>query len=549
MDNWWERLAAFSSQSADPVLPPFRQARSPFRNARIKFIAFALFIFIGFFYGFWGSILPSSFVIYLAIPIVLLLGLILWAMPDARHHNFVAIGWAYIAYSLVMYVWPNYLALNLGGLPWISMRRLAGVSLIIFFIFSLSHSKYLRDFLKNSVNEIPYIWRFLIAFYIISFANIFISDNLNHSYKLWFNNQYAWTAVFFAGVYLMTKPKFTKNWLILLAVMGIFTAVIGVYEQTNQKLPWADSVPQFLMVEVELLEKILTPSFRGGLYRSQSIFSNALPFSQFLAVISIIILHFAVAAKSNAARLFLIATQVIVLMAIVYTRARLGLIGFIVGHALYALVWGLRRQRFDRSSIIGAAISYGYPALILSFAFLVNVVDALRIRIIGSGTAAASNNARDQQWSMSPQAIMESPFIGHGSGMGATALGYKNQSGATVIDSHVLTVILDYGIVGAIGYFGAILMLIFVALKWSLRLPNTLPKDQKELGLILPLGVMLVVFLVIKWVFAQEENDSLMWMTMGAIIAMNYRLNREWVDKDTPPPVVATEPANVKGSK
>ena len=49
-----------------------------------------------------------------------------------------------------------------------------------------------------------------------------------------------------------------------------------------------------------------------------------------------------------------------------------------------------------------------------------------------------------------------------------------------------------------------------------------LETDDEETELLIPLGIMLMVFLIIKGVLSQEDNHTLMFIALGATVALYH---------------------------
>jgi O-antigen ligase len=154
-------------------------------------------------------------------------------------------------------------------------------------------------------------------------------------------------------------------------------------------------------------------------------------------------------------------------------------------------------------------------------------VDALRVRILGSGTSQMSNDGREIQFDMAPNVILHRPIFGYGGAQGAEALGYRSPGGQLTIDSYILSIVLDYGIIGFICYYGAIATAAYLTLKWAISSSQPSPNDRnaQEQDYLFPLGVMLVQFYVIKTVLSQEENHSILFLIFGAIFALRKRIS------------------------
>ena len=78
----WVREAFAGGMRATPVLPNYRRQRSTLERVfkHGSFLSFC--VFLGLFYGFFFTLFPPQMLVYLAVPILLLALLVIWALPD-----------------------------------------------------------------------------------------------------------------------------------------------------------------------------------------------------------------------------------------------------------------------------------------------------------------------------------------------------------------------------------------------------------------------------------------------------------------------------------
>jgi O-antigen ligase len=112
--------------------------------------------------------------------------------------------------------------------------------------------------------------------------------------------------------------------------------------------------------------------------------------------------------------------------------------------------------------------------------------------------------------------FLEWPF-GYGIGQGAATLDYVNEGGLVTIDTYYLLVLLEYGLLGFIVYYGMFVVGIYEAGKRGMR---SHPK-QSDRAFLIPIALSLFIFLIIKSVFAQQDNHPLVFMMLGAIMAIS----------------------------
>jgi O-antigen ligase len=134
----------------------------------------------------------------------------------------------------------------------------------------------------------------------------------------------------------------------------------------------------------------------------------------------------------------------------------------------------------------------------------------------GGGPQQASNEARRLQWTGAIRELKEWP-LGNGLGNAGELVGYLDAAGRLSLDSYFITILLDFGIFGAIAFFGMFLIAIFKAAKVGLE------TNDEETELLIPVGIMLMVFLIIKGVLSQEDNHTLVFVALGAAVALYHR--------------------------
>lgn len=501
-----------------------RSKPAPISSLLGKTLFFSFCVFLGVFYGFWGTVLPPAFIILLIIPFLIFALLVLWLLPDTGDAPERTLKRLLLAFTAVTFLWPNYLAIVLPGLPWLSMRRIVGLAMVAVFLYSLSTSSKMRREIVDAMNSIPLLWKLIVAFFVVQVISIAFSPYPVLAYKHWFNSQYAWTTVFFLSIYIFTKPGHISSWAKLICWAAVIVSLIAIAEQHNQMVLWANHIPPFFKIEDDAVERILTPTFRGNEYRSQGIFGVSLALAEFLALSFTLLLHRFAITRSSWERILLFAAMIAAVAGIAMSRARVGFMGLIVGISIYAFIWGYRRYMASRTDITGAALTYGYPALASAAFVLIMSVDALRLRILGGGGSQVSNDARQVQFDMAPPVLMRSPVFGFGGGRGADALGFTTPGGQVTIDTYILSIVLDYGIVGFLFFYGAMLYAgVFIGLKILTLKNDASDKDAEEIGYLFPLVVMLAQFCVIKTVLSQEENHSILFMIYGAMFALFWR--------------------------
>jgi O-Antigen ligase len=501
-----------------PALAPYHQPVAPLRRAIKKTLVVSLIIFIGMLYGLLIAIFPLFLYLYLAVPVGILVLLVIWALPENENIPIKAINWLFFAIASTVCLWPNYIAIAIPGLPWITFMRLWSIPMTLLFVISLSMSPPFQRDVGAWFKTSPWILRFLIVFIALNFITLPMSFRPFASFNRVIISQFEWTMVFFVAAYLFGKQGKAMQWARLFCCLAIFLALFSIVEYINGQVPWANRIPSFFKIESELVEAILIGGARSatGEYRVQSIFTTSLNFAEFLALSTPFILHFMMTAKRQWIQGALLLYLPFSFWVIFKTDSRLGVIGFFASIFVYMLIWGVRRWRRDSHGLIAPAIVIAYPVIISAFFALTLIWRRLEVMVWGGGPQQASNEARRLQWTGAVRELKEWPF-GNGLGSSGELVGYVDAAGRLSLDSYFITILMDFGILGAIVYFGMFIMAIFKAAKVGLE------TDDEEIALMIPLGIMLMVFLIIKGVLSQEDNHTLMFIALGATVALYHR--------------------------
>ena len=482
----------------------------------LAFMGFCLFF--GFLYG-----LTTPFLIkQLVIPIVLLALVAVWALPDVKTAPTGALYGLSFAFVIVLFLWPNYLAVALPGLPWITLMRLVGVPMALVLIVSYSMSPAFRAQIKDTLNATPLVYKLLAGFVLIQVVTIAFSNSKDHSIQRVLNAQLTWTSIYFASAFVFLKPGRVHRWALTLWAVTVIVCLMGFLEYNISRPAWGAHVPSFLKIEDESVIRSLTGSARSatGKYRVQSTFSTPLGLAEFLALTAPFVLHFVMFGRNLATRIAAAATMPMMLYIVIVTDSRLGMVGFLLAFMLYLLLWSWLRWRADKASLLAPAIVLAYPAIFALFIAATMFVRRLRNMVWGSGASAASTEARGTQYEVGIPKILKAPW-GNGAGMGGETLGFVSPTGIQTIDTYYLAIGLEYGIIGFVVYYGMLVASTYYAAKYAVQSP------KGELSYFMPAAIALANFIVIKSVFSQQDNHPLIFMLMGIVTAMVYRATHE----------------------
>ena len=503
------------------ILAPYVRAdgswivrRSTWLIASAVFAAAAL-------YGALFGVFADTLIAALVAPLALLLIFVFWVLPAIDQIPNRTLEFLFFAFFVVMIVWPNYLAVALPGLPWITMIRLIGFPLAALFVFCAFVSAKVRTTLRRTLASSPLVLILFLTFIALELFSVVVSTNPVQSLSKFVLVQITWTTTFFVGCYVFLKPGRAILWAGLAWSTAVVVALIGLREHSQGQVLWAGHIPGFLKVGDEVVQRILTPHFREytGRYRTLSTFSTPLGFAEYLAFVLPFVLHFAAEARSLIIRIAAFVTVPSLIYVVLLTDSRLGMIGCFLAVLLYGLIWSVQRWRHDRSSLFGPAVALAYPLIIVGAVSLTFVSHSVHAVVWGGdATQMGSTDVRREQMNMAIPKIASRPW-GYGMQMAADVVGYRTPGGILTLDSYYLTIVLEYGVIGFIVFYGMFGAAIFAA---GRRLLSA-DKVELELNLLLPASLTLVNFIVIKSVFSQDDNHPVIFMVLAMIVALGWR--------------------------
>lgn len=515
---------------AGPLIPPFR------RNAPRPLFTLAAYVILALLcltYGAAFAMNAPRLMVVFAIPLVVIVVLSIWALPSGEYAPVSAIRWLYFAFFASLLLWPNYLAIALPGLPWITLVRLTGVPLAAAMLICVSVSKEFRRDIKEVLDTDPWIVRALLCFVAVETVTLVFSKNIGNSANRYFVSQINWTTIFFASCYVFRRPGAVEAWVKILLTAGTILCVLGIMEGRQGVVLWAGHVPPFLKIGDESLTKILSGMARAYgtiTHRVQGIYSTPLAMAECLGLTMPFALHYLITRRSIVVRLFCVVYIPAAIYVIILTDSRLGMVATLLSAVFYLLMWGMRRWQTSRTDIIAPAVILSYPAVFTAFVAATFFVGRLRNSVWGGGAQQASTDSRKIQWAMGIPKVMHAPW-GHGQGRSASVLGYYAMDGTLTIDSYFLLLLLDYGILGFLFY-----LTFFLRSAWRGAVSGFHASEDPELLLMMPLAVAMLNFVVIKAVFSQEDNHSLAFMMAAAALTLAWRSQRSKARYDATAP-------------
>ncbi len=505
--------------SATGELDRYNAARSHLRRSFGRYAVATGIGLLGITYGALISISPVSLYLNLAAPIILMLLLAIWMLPEMGRAPTAAIERLFTFYMMGMFLWPNYFAIALPGLPWMTMSRIWGAPLVLLMILSCSVSAAFRAEIAAPFRTNKVMLRAMLGFVATQFVALFFSKHFGDSANRMVNYQLAWTGMFFAGAFVLSRPGRAARFAKLLALMAVIQTIVAFFEWRAGAVLWATHVPPFVALNDPTVQAILAGGARAatGVYRVQSIYTTSLNFAEFLGITTPLFLHFLLTTKRPLVRAACAAYLPYSFFIIITTDSRIGLVGFFLSCLLYFLIWAVKKRIDAPRDLVAPLLLLLYPVAAASFVGLALFWSRLNHMIFGGGAQAASNESRQIQLQTGVPKVLHWPF-GYGPGMGAQTLGFAdNADGKLTIDNYWLSIALEYGILGFACFMTLMLTGAFKAIQFGLK------ARDPELKLLLPLGALIVIFITGKSVLSQEDSHALIFMTLGGIAALTHR--------------------------
>ena len=494
-------------------------ARGMFFAALPFFVWGAIASFLGFIVGFAAVILPptGTFGIVATVGLVLL-----WVMPDLPKPPTRALPIAFFIVLLCMICIPNYYALDVPALPWISIRRLSLFALIMPLVIAVGGSSRFRADIREKLGSEKLISICLIGFLFWSGLAILSSSVVSQSMVQVVDDALTYYVPFVACLYLLNSAPKVERLIETICWFSLIVAALGVAEFFLQRRFYFDILPrwylQSLMEANPAVAAMVTANpFRNGFYRASSLFSIPLSFGEFEMMIAPLGWYFLVHAKGTRGRVLGIGVTIATLLGIFASGSRGAYFGLFAALGAFVSLWIARNARQHKGSIVTAfAILIGAYSAVVIFA-LIMVSGRLHSIIFGSSSVDQNSaDARWQQWALLKPHLWASPIFGYGRDMSGMVIGFYYPGATTpTVDSYVLSLLADVGIPGTLFFFGAIAFSVWTAGRRYIV-------DLSDTGAVAgALGCSALGFGVYRITLSQQENIFLFFVIVAAIIAIS----------------------------
>lgn len=286
--NVWPRRK--SAARRDTLAPYFRHGFW----GRNKFLTGLVIALIGALYGFIFGLTQTYYLVEMLIPAAIVAFISICLLPENGKAHQRTITFLFFAFITVLAVWPDYLALTLPGLPWVTAIRLVGMPLSLVFFVSLSQSKVYRTSLKSVLSDSGLVWPFLLTYFVLAAVTLPLSATPTISLNKFIVSLYSWLAICLVAICVFQVPGKVRQFAQLLWATTVISCLVGLQEYRLSAVPWAGHIPSFLAIEDPTIARILSGVVRAALgeHRVQGKFTTPLSFAEFLALVIPFLIHF-----------------------------------------------------------------------------------------------------------------------------------------------------------------------------------------------------------------------------------------------------------------
>lgn len=475
-------------------------------------------LFVGLLAGGMAVILPPL----ATLGLVALVGVVLlWVLPELRFVPEKQLRIVFYVMVFALLCVPAYFAIDTGVLPWISVRRIFALIVIILFSLNVAGSRVARNKLVETLQCNRLLTFSAIGFLMIIFLSIFTSADWPISMKALVDGVLNWYVPLFACILIVRSEEDIILLLKIIAIATIIDSFAGLIEFLLQRRYYFDIFPKsilnsMLSANPALTEMYYANSFRNGFYRASSIYTVPLSFGELAAMAAPVGAYFILHSRKWSELVLGVFSILACLLALFCSGARGGYFAFLVAMPIMVLMWSIRYSRLNPhgflSTIMLAVFSTGFAGLmglVLFWRRLHNIV-------FGGGDTVASTDARFIQWNLALPHILSNPLTGHGGGTAGGLVGYYapgNQIPS--VDSYVITLLVEHGVPGLVLFFGMIVCGVWVAMRIYIT------HESRWAAVAGPIACSLIAFAVYRMALSQRENHTLFFLLIGLIFAIS----------------------------
>lgn len=518
------------------ILPPYTRRVNDTRHLVSKVVVVTALVLFAMLMGFFIAIFGLRGWFIPAIPIVVMFAAALWMAPDIDPHFDRGIKRGFFLFMAVSLIWPKYIALNVPGVPWISLERLVMFGLMAIVLLQIATSVRMRTEIADILKSQQIMMRLFLAWFVLHLLMTLVSGFSNISRDI--NDHIMWHLPFLLSAWIMSQPGNSERFLKLMLIYAMVISAVVIPEVRMGQPMWTDYIPPYLLAEDFYNGIIKDGAQRFGEYRAKSVYSVSLVFAEFIGMAGPFVLFAVFHAKAWWRAGLGTALFALLFTAAWYTNSRTALAVFVVSIPAFLLMWAVRRYRVEAGNrdMIGPVVLWAYPAFAAVLAAAILFVPRIRVRVIGGSGTQASNNAREAQWDMAIPQIIKNP-LGYGSGTVGERVPYTNLGGDFTIDAYPINLLIEYGVPGFLMFAGFFITAVFVGARAYVMAEN---REEMIAG---AAALSILSFLVSRTILSSEGGVPLAFVLAGLIIGTHWRQQQRVPAAVPKPALVLRHPA------
>ncbi|MGO8739501.1 O-antigen ligase family protein [Rhodoblastus sp.] len=444
--------------------------------------------------------------------------LLLWAAPELRRAPLRALKLAFFAVLCVDLCVPSYYAVQIPGSPWISVRRIFLLVLVALFLVSAAGSTKVRERILEVLRASSSAYKCFVLFYVMCALSILTSVMPFQSLSTLSEFTLDWYIPALACILVLADSDAIKLMFKVIGGLSVLVAILGVVDFIGQHNYAFQILPKGLvsaMVETNpALARINEAVFRNGHYRANSVFNVSLSYGEFAALVAPLGAYFVMHGEKPTERALGVIVFVSSLVSLFVSGARGGIVAFLISMSVMVGLRVIRYLRANPRSMVGPLLAVGALGGVTSLVGLLFASKRFHNEVLGGGDAAGSDTSRFVQAQMAWPHILANPVTGHGLSSAGMVIGYTSPGGGMTVDSFVLSLLVETGLPGFVGFFGMLIFLIVAMSRISIFGAN------RESGLAGALGASILAFTIYRLVLNQHENQPLAFILLGAAFVL-----------------------------
>ncbi|MCW2316621.1 hypothetical protein M2322_002169 [Rhodoblastus acidophilus] len=414
-----------------------------------------------------------------------------------------------VALLIISVVWPRYVFIKIGGFG-LNPYTLGNLTALALCALALRARRALRVEWRWGMERAHPVAGLIAAFFAWRLVCDVLGETPSDSVLSTLRELFYVASPFVIGSVLFLDPRSRRALPLVLCACAALAAAVGLYERMEGGSIVSALGLANITAESDSVDRVATwGGVRDGGYRASAFFVHPILFGQFVSAVTplALVLLWTRSAKARLVGLAcLIATPLAIYAAGVRSPVFTALTS--VGAFLSLLLWTRPGSTQVRAGAVVAALLVGVT---LYFGAGDALSDMMRGR---TRDEIVSSEARGEMIASGLAAIEESPVFGFGEGRSGLKAGMPGDDGDLSIDNAYLSLLLDFGYVGATLF----IVLMGAIVRLGLRAARAAPPDDRAMAFAL-IGMTLGV-LVGQSIVSIYENLSFIYMAAGCFTAM-----------------------------